>query len=376
MAKVMLILINKGDLAYKNIKNVIKKSLYQFDELYYMKILRIEILKLMENYYLRAIKIISKLRDIQFIFDDRKLNSIMDLVEYDPELLKIYNDNIKKEENDIFMIINDGKHLISRIGEINTEMTKNYLNKVYFKKMQKMVQISRLPDTCLILLNKIYDYIRKKHGIASTVLGSENNNTNRKPSHKEISQEIRDLFFELKRFFVLQMIKSDYNVIGDCETLRDQCIDVFIEYGFECDDLIIELNQYLDINVIKEELKVFFRYMEKINIFNYFDHINHHDIDKISKSSSSLNLECKITEQYFNILRHLTFYPDQEIKVSFQNQIINNILQTDLMKKISDKDFVKNFCSEVKKKIPQVQNRMFSFNRIMRGKSIDQYSNK
>lgn len=362
---IMLILINKGDLLYKNMKKVIDKSLLQFDELYYMKILRTEILKVSENYYLRPIKVISKLRNIQFIFDDQKLSQVMQLVEYDPEKIKTFMDYMQKKENDIFMVMSEGKNFIHKIEKINNEMTKHYLNKIYFKKMQKMVQISKLPQVCLAMLNKIYDHIFED---------ADPDASNRQPStlkrsFTQLPEELNLLFFTLKRFFVLQMIKSKYNVVGDCDKLKDQCIDVFIEHGFQCDDLVIELNQYLEESIIQEELENFFRYIQIEELFVHFDNIDEQNMDNIVNASELLLFICQRVEQYFNILRHLTFYPDAEIKASYQSQIINNILQTTLMKKVSDKDFINNFCIEVKKHIPAVQNYKFTYQRNMRSKS-------
>lgn len=361
---IMLILINKGDLLYKNMKKVIDKSLLQFDELYFMKILRTELLKVSEDYYLRPVKVVSKLRSIQFIFDDAKLNEVMQLVEYDPEKIKIFLDFMQKKENDIFMVMAEGKNFIHKIEKINSEMTKHYLNKIYFKKMQKMVQISRLPQVCLAMLDKIYEHVTIDRPDDAQRQASD-----LKRHFRKFPDELSLLFFTLKRFFVLQMIKSKYNVVGDCDALKDKCIDVFIESGFQCDDLIIELNQYLEESIVQEELENFFRYMEIDELLKYFDNIDEQNLDDIVDAAELLKFLCQRVEQYFNVLRHLTFYPDQEVKASFQSQIINNILQTLLMKKVSDKDFINNFCIEVKKNIPALKSFQFSYQRNMRSKS-------
>ena len=349
MTRILLVIINGRD--YSANKKNIQKSLKYFDEVYNIKILRKSVQLMVGDYYMRPVKIIAKLRNLQFIFDDSSLRKMLHLIDFEPDLIKFYLDNIQKK-TDLMEIINENQHILQVIKKINKELTIQYLNKIYFKKMQKMIQISKLVDLCIALFNKIHHRFHVRDDSEGSIVAVA--------AIIEIEPEIKELFADLKLFLILQLKNNNLKMIKNCLYIKNQCINIFIKYGFECDDLVGELNQYLDSQVINEDIKNIFNIIDNNVFFDYFFKASQHQIDKISSNSTVLIDSSAKIEQFLNILRHLTQYPDNKSKREFQALILNNLLQMKLLKTILDKDFLNNFCAETRKNLPQLKISLFS----------------
>lgn len=343
--------INNEKLSSSQFKQTVKRSLKQFDEQHYIKELRGNIQSVLENYYLRPVKIISKLRNTEIIFDDPKLKGIMDLVEFGPDEAKFHKDQLKKHRN-LYGIINSQKKFLHKIEMVNIELTEQYLNKIYFKKMQKMTQISKITEICHLFLKQIFEHLTgsfRESGLSEVAPAA-------------VDAEVKSLFFQIKRIFILQMKRSKVKPLSDEEMyeLKDYCMDVFIPKDLECDDLIIELNQYFDEQALEEDIKNIFKWIDETDILDNFDQADIHDTEVLAERSGEIILKCNQIIQYLNIIRHLTLFPNLKMASNFKALIMNHMLQSKIIHKLYEKSFTINFCTQSRANIPQTRNKTFN----------------
>ena len=302
----------------------VSSTLRLFNEAHYTKIIREKILTVIERFYLRGLTTLQKILQFEFVLEDKNLRGILDQLEVTPEEMNEFHDQIKLN---IQSINHDDNEFMNKIKLLRREMIKYLKTKIYFPKVQKLSQISKWSEPCQTIISKM----------------------SRQLKTAQLDPQMSTNFEILRDFFVLQMMGSDVLVMANQEESRLPFLDVFMQKGARCDDILITIYLNLSTEVIMEDIKLLFARMAKNNIQHYFDENEKFEPEKLLGDSREVLRRCFKLNQYLNILRSFTRFYDKKDLKEFQRQILTNLLQSSFIKRLLDSSFTKNFVVTIQK---------------------------
>lgn len=316
---------------YKSLKagqTDVTHTLKFFDEAYYTKIVRQQIQNVIERYYLRCLTTFQKVLNFEFVLEDKNLKGILQEMEVTPDEMNQFNDEIK---TDFAAIAKPDHPFIKKIDLLKREMSRYLKTKIYFPKVQKLSQISKWKEPCQEIISKISEQVK----------GAEL--TGR---HRETFEIIRD-------FFVLQMMSTEAQILGEEAEVRFLFLDVFMEKGVRCDEILITIYSNMAQEVIIEDIKLLFDYIEENKVHHHFDQNKSFARAEFEGRAGEIRAKCLKLNQYLNILRSFTHYEDTRVRKEFQKQILTNLLQSDFVKRLLDSGYMKYYIASINDNIPK-----------------------